>query len=157
MEEAVRCARCGESKARSEFYRARSRKNGLQIRCKVCQKQLAAEWFAKNGKEHYQKNKKRQLEWRENNPDRYAARQRRYHIRKKYGLAEVEYNKLILSQQGKCAICQQDGVELDVDHCHTRGNVRALLCNPCNRGLAAFRDKPGVLRAAAAYLEKHNE
>jgi hypothetical protein len=41
-----------------------------------------------------------------------------------------------------------------VDHCHTGGHVRGIICNECNRGLGYFRDSPNALRNAASYLEE---
>ncbi len=51
----------------------------------------------------------------------------------------------------QCVIC---GVEekLVVDHDHTTGEIRGLLCNHCNRGLGHFRDDPMLLEFAAQYL-----
>lgn len=62
------------------------------------------------------------------------------------------------AQGGVCAICMKvdpDGHNLSVDHDHTTGAVRALLCKPCNIGLANFREDQDALIAAAAYLKTH--
>jgi hypothetical protein len=51
----------------------------------------------------------------------------------------------------QCVICGDTG-PLVVDHCHTTGAVRGMLCNHCNRGLGHFRDDPMLLEFAAQYL-----
>lgn len=51
----------------------------------------------------------------------------------------------------ECVICGDEGT-LVVDHDHTTGKVRGLLCNHCNRGLGHFRDSPMLLEFAAQYL-----
>lgn len=91
--------------------------------------------------------------WKEANPDRVA-----YHIRKynlsKYGVTPELYAAQLAWQGGVCAICGEPppaGKNLDVDH--SGDGLRGLLCNPCNRGVAAFRDDPARLAAAIRYLK----
>ncbi|MCC3775174.1 endonuclease VII domain-containing protein [Streptomyces sp. UNOB3_S3] len=76
-------------------------------------------------------------------------------IQATYGLLPGEYTQLFQLQEGRCAICGGTRRQrLSVDHCHTTGLVRGLLCRMCNgRLLTASRDRPDILRAAAAYLE----
>jgi hypothetical protein len=74
----------------------------------------------------------------------------------------AQFDDMLHSQHGMCAICgaspdaEQYGV-LAVDHCHTTGKVRGLLCANCNNGLGRFKDNPEALEAAAAYLRKYRE
>lgn len=70
---------------------------------------------------------------------------------RKFGITITEYKQLTT---GRCAICDTE-TKLVLDHCHTSGNIRAGLCNPCNVGLGVFRDDPETLDAAAAYLRLH--
>ena len=51
----------------------------------------------------------------------------------------------------QCIICGADE-KLVVDHDHTTGALRGMLCNHCNRGLGHFRDDPMLLEFAAQYL-----
>lgn len=74
-----------------------------------------------------------------------------------YGLTVRELHELMERQGRACAICRTPdwGVKgPSVDHCHTTGAVRGILCGSCNNGLGRFRDDPARLRAAAAYLER---
>jgi glycerol-3-phosphate dehydrogenase len=95
-----------------------------------------------------------------------AFRQRRLdsarwrHLRRKYGVTQERYEELLTAQEGRCAICRTDdpddiGLEWNVDHCHTTGRVRGLLCRRCNGGLGWFKDNPEALRAAADYVERN--
>ena len=53
-----------------------------------------------------------------------------YHIHYTYNLSLEDYDNLKDRQNGECAICGQKN-NLVVDHCHTTGNVRGLLCQKC--------------------------
>lgn len=59
-------------------------------------------------------------------------------------------------QKDKCAICSAPlGKSPHVDHCHSKGHIRGLLCNNCNVGLGLFNDNIGSLKAAVVYLKQH--
>lgn len=72
---------------------------------------------------------------------------------KKFGLTETCYEAM-LQEQGGCAVCggADTNKHLAVDHCHTTGKVRGLLCSKCNQGLGLFKDNPALLTKAAQYV-----
>lgn len=79
------------------------------------------------------------------------------YVEKTYGISAEQYKILYEAQGGRCAICRRaTGAtrRLAVDHDHKTGEVRGLLCKPCNRyGLGMFaRDNPEVFDRAADYL-----
>lgn len=74
---------------------------------------------------------------------------------KMYGLTSEEYWKVYEYQGGKCAICQRatgKRKKLSVDHDHSTGEVRMLLCTRCNRMLGHLRDEPEAFERAADVL-----
>ena len=80
-------------------------------------------------------------------------------LKKQYGISLDQWEDMYANQGGKCAICKNpEGAEryanMSVDHCHTTGRVRGLLCNNCNRALGLFRDDPAVLASAVVYLKQ---
>lgn len=77
-------------------------------------------------------------------------------LKRVYGITSAQYDAMRDEQQDRCAVCGGDneGKEFCVDHDHSTGVVRGLLCTPCNRGIGYFRDTPAFLRVAADYLEK---
>ena len=81
-------------------------------------------------------------------------------LKRKFGLTVTEYGMLAESQGNACAVCREvcpTGRRLAVDHCHTTGNIRGLLCQGCNTGIGKFRDSPERLIAAARYLQEQTE
>lgn len=76
-------------------------------------------------------------------------------VRKVYGLAEGDYERLYEVQGSACGICgRAKGVrkKLAVDHDHRTGLVRGLLCGPCNKILGHLRDDVETARRIASYL-----
>jgi hypothetical protein len=107
--------------------------------------------------------KKRQREYYRQNKERILARERKRlaenptafrstRLKARYGISHADFQSLLSGQSGLCALCKTRAA-VDVDHDHTTGNVRALLCRACNVGLGLFKDDPERLRAAIAYLE----
>lgn len=88
--------------------------------------------------------------------DREWHRLRRYLV--KYGLTSGQYESLLATQGGGCAICgsltsrSETRPFLYIDHDHDTGDVRGLLCSPCNSGLGHFHDDADRLISAANYL-----
>lgn len=79
-------------------------------------------------------------------------RKRDQQLFREYGITREEFNRLVKEQNNRCAICSVEMVKPHVDHCHTHGTVRGLLCNHCNLGLGHFRDSPETLSQAIDYL-----
>lgn len=87
----------------------------------------------------------------------YTPRKRDRQLHRRYGITLAQYEELLSQQAGTCAICSRPAKPhraLAVDHSHTSGSVRGLLCDPCNAALGAFQDSPKVLTRALAYLLK---
>jgi hypothetical protein len=82
------------------------------------------------------------------------------HNMHEYGITTPERNQLLLEQDNKCGICNIDIAfeenTAHVDHCHTEGGIRGILCPQCNMALGGFRDNPSVLQSAINYLRKYN-
>lgn len=92
-------------------------------------------------------------------PEQLAAHDRRRNIAR-YGITVEAYEAMFRAQNGACAICRGNelsGRRLAVDHCHTTGTVRGLLCAGCNRGIGYMGDSVQNLNAAAEYLTRADE
>jgi Recombination endonuclease VII len=92
------------------------------------------------------------------------VRDRLKRLRVKYGISPEEHERLFVQQRGVCAICLRSETAMDkrtgkarelaVDHDHTTGAVRGLLCSNCNNGIGLLAESPDILRRAAEYLEE---
>lgn len=144
-----RCTKCNVIRRRDEFHRNASKSDGLNSHCKACR-----------GKD-VQAGEKERLRWRQSyykHREKCIARKvlynrtpkgklslRRAKLKQRYGLSELDYDRLLASQSGRCAICKSEepGGRWDrfaVDHCHETGVVRGLLCIRCNRLLGRLGD-----------------
>ncbi len=89
----------------------------------------------------------------------FAEKERKRWLRVNYGMALEDFESLLVAQNAACGIC---GALFDpnvpdftpcVDHSHSLGQVRGLLCRSCNLGIGHFKDDPARLRSAIVYLE----
>jgi hypothetical protein len=129
---------CGESK--TVGFSAMSRGNTKSCGCQQYPKgELSANW--KHGRSQ---TKEYDLE---------------SHMKRAYGLTFKDYETMIFNQNGVCAICSKEPPNthkkrLNVDHCHTTGKVRGLLCDACNRAIGLLKDSPDLLNKAISYLAR---
>lgn len=128
------CPVCGE-KDIAKFYVDKNGHRSTKV-CSECHKvQCKERWHART------------------ETDRQASRAY------KYGITPEKFLEMLAEQDGKCKIC---GIEpttqrgLHVDHCHTTGVVRGLLCHGCNVALGSMRDDPEILLKAVEYLRSHH-
>lgn len=92
-----------------------------------------------------------QQKWRAKNPDY----NRDWALRKTYGISLQEKKAMLLSQGSMCAICKSEkprGKDWNLDHCHTTGRIRGILCTPCNLLLGKVKDSVELLQSAIEYL-----
>lgn len=61
---------------------------------------------------------------------------------------------MLEDQQGLCGVCSVIMTKPFVDHDHSTGKVRGLLCQKCNILLGMASDDPHRLQAAIVYLER---
>jgi hypothetical protein len=125
------------------------------------------EKIKKQRKEYYEKNKDRILLLKRKDYDYEKCKDRR--LKKQYGISLDEYNKKLEEQKESCAVCgvhvsdlknsncQHGKKVLVVDHCHSTGKVRDLLCNRCNTILGLCEESHYLLKLIGEYIGKHNK
>ena len=122
------CHRCDTTKPLTEFYRRTYKRTGevkYQSKCKACQ-----------------------------------AEERRYYYkphqdtRRKLKITDEEYATLMEKSQGGCEVCNTPLERVCIDHCHTTGRVRGVLCHNCNTALGLVGDNVATLTKLIQYLER---
>lgn len=133
------CTKCHEEKPEKDFYPRKDRPKGYISICKLCSLQKA------------------KSDW---DPKKQSA----YKLKSNYGLSLEGYEDMLVKQGGVCAICLQaettksntgGNKNLSVDHCHTTGKIRGLLCHHCNTGIGKFMDSIERLESAIKYLKEN--
>lgn len=171
-----RCSACKSTKPIAEFHNNRTSRDGHDARCKTCTART---------REHLSTRKiipvseKRCLGCKQTKPagmfnnNRYRKDGLTEHCREcathrrrisKFGLTAERFSAMKASQKGLCAACRrkpeplhntQEG--LVIDHCHTSGRVRGLLCGQCNFAVGHLQDSPERAYALWQYLLKHRQ
>ena len=127
------CSKCGIDKPLSEYSIHRSSPDGLRYSCRECQHEATKVW-------------------RKNNREAYLESCRRSNMKKNYGLTLEQYDKMYSDQCGECKICGVFRERLHVDHCHTTGEVRDLLCSQCNVAIGYAKEDENILRSMIEYI-----
>lgn len=145
------CNKCFIEKTAKHFFKDKSHSTGLYSICKECKTESTMVWREKN-KEYYNQSMRdyNQREGRD-------VWRRNYEYKKKYGITLIQYNELLQKQNNACAICKKTKAgtrrkHFVVDHNHSTGNVRGLLCYGCNRALHTL-DNFQLLAAATEYIK----
>lgn len=162
-----KCVKCGVEQPLESFYRASGTRDGHRGDCKSC--------FRARAKARYpqvrEANIARARKWREDTLERFQENQRRMrntpegklrqragHLKRKFGMTIEQYDAMLEAQGGGCSICgrpPRDDISLHVDHDHSTGKVRGILCFRCNNALADFNEDATVLQKAIGYLSVH--
>ena len=141
------CPKCETTKALDEYT---IRKSGPRVgqpvsRCKECQTAAFKER-------------------KERDPTIYRRCEWPSKIKRAYGITPDDYYRMLAEQGGGCATCgskspgdrhyrKSGKMEFfSIDHCHTTGKVRGLLCVACNTAIGLIKDSPETAASISAYL-----
>ena len=146
------CRSCQETKALELFAKnTTGRKDPYRHVCKSC-KNAKAKTYVRDR----ERAKATQKAWRAKNAEKDAKQRRRANWKFK-GIDPDIAEQLWNDHNGLCGICQEPIIgQINVDHCHTTGKVRDILCRDCNLGLGYFKDSPRLLMLADSYLKLHS-
>jgi Recombination endonuclease VII len=123
------CPHCKQHKTVENFPRNRSSKDGVAGYCKPFHNRISRA-----------------------NREKHHGSTRNFHLKRRYGIDGVTVEWLILQQAGLCALCLA-GTPEHVDHDHSTGSVRGILCFNCNRGISKFAEDTDVMKRAVEYLK----
>jgi hypothetical protein len=133
------CKCCGESKTKEEFYKNNALPDKLTRYCKMCSKIKERETHKKNPIK----------KWEHRHKSLKTCNDERVTL-------EL-FTRLINEQNNKCGICQTDMKKPCIDHNHTSGIVRMLLCTNCNIMIGMAKENTLYLSRAIDYLNKFNK
>jgi len=136
------CSDCKTNKDSNNFHKSKRTKSGFSNICKTCSAIRKSKYNSEN-----------------------PMKRRQLHIQYEFGLSWDLYEYKFESQHGCCAICKtplrlHKGIDSDlpvacVDHNHSTGEVRGLLCTDCNLGLGKFKDSLDYINSASEYLTQY--
>ena len=120
------CSKCHQWKEPSGFSVFRRASHGLSYSCKDCEQK----------------------------------RSKDAHYRCRYGISEEQRKELINKQDNKCACCGSEFNDTArgrpvIDHCHSSGQVRDIICDRCNITLGLIGDDTGLAKKLIDYLARH--
>jgi len=137
------CKKCLVNLPKESYSKQKKNKDGLYSYCKPCANKLKAV------------SKKRKFA---ENPNYFRDR----NFKDRYGISLQERDQLAVDQDHRCKICLTHESKVSrsvlfVDHCHTSGEVRGLLCDGCNKAIGHIKDNPTAIKAALAYITNNGD
>lgn len=126
------CANCKKKKSISNFGKNKRTKDGYHYYCKLCRSKRNAKSWPQQKKRHKDKR-----------------------LQRMYGITLDDYNDMFEQQKGVCKICGMVGKRkgLAVDHRHSDGKVRGLLCVQCNTLLGRIERNSDLISNILEYLK----
>jgi hypothetical protein len=149
------CRACKQVKELAEFSTPNISERGLHWgSCRACRQDKSKAETAGRTDAVRMKRAQWVKQWRDRLPLGVRREKERDSNLRRYGLNAGRYDAMCAAQNGQCAICgQSSDKNLHVDHCHTTGAVRGLLCGKCNTAIGQFDEDPQRMYAAIAYLQ----
>lgn len=143
------CSICKKDKNQDEFPFQNKEQNKLMSACKECKSKISkkkrvenSEQIKEKDRKRYEVQKEKRVEYARNYRKKNPDKTRRTHLKTKYGITPEIYEEKLIEQDHKCAICRRDKSSykrvFSIDHSHITGEIRGLLCDPCNYGLGFY-------------------
>jgi len=116
------------------------------------EKQLA------QGRARYQQNKSKVAQYWKDFRKRFPNKSKDWQLRRDYGITLEDYNKILTQQNNACKLCNSSPIKNpSVDHSHTTGKVRGIVCQGCNIVIGFFESRPQAVLKIGQYLVETNE
>jgi hypothetical protein len=146
------CNICNLSKPLTSFRFIRKNKNGTDLykaRCVECDNQQQLKRYHNLTINEKRERKRKSVQTL--GKDYF----KRYKLNRYYNLTLEEFNQMYELQKGKCYLCEKtiSGKEVKVDHNHTTGKVRKLLCHNCNTSLGLLNEDIKLFEKCIDYLK----
>ena len=163
------CQSCKNVRNLGDFGMDSCRSDGRCPYCKSCKRVMGMTYMRKKRldpefvkKEIVRSREYRKTERYRNSPKEWKIdpiKRKASSLKRHYGINLDDYNKMLCEQDGVCAICnkvERSGVKkyLSVDHNHSSGKIRGLLCSLCNALLGLCGDSIDTLEKASNYLRE---
>ena len=93
---------------------------------------------------------------------KFRGKRRDSFLKKNYGIDTDQYNDMLKEQNYRCMVCNEvetgrargGGFKcLSVDHCHTSGKIRGLLCSNCNSALGLLNEDRDRIHKLLEYID----
>jgi hypothetical protein len=134
------CVECKNSKRLKQFDYCKTCKNERKNVCISCMRKKRTDYLMLHSK----------------GEELAKVRSMDLRLKTTYGINIETYNKMFTDQNGCCKICKIHQTDLNknlaVDHSHTTGQVRGLLCPKCNTGIGLLQEDISILAESIKYL-----
>jgi hypothetical protein len=171
------CPKCDKTLPIEQFNKSKTKASGYQSWCKDCKQEdskkrllspevkeanrLRAEERRKLAPEKVREAMQKHRDKVKQDPEKSLAlkqQKQEYYYQSTYGLTTQQVEDMKTAQKYSCAICGdvfKSTKDAHVDHNHTTGKVREVLCSACNHGIGKFAESEERLLKAIEYLRKH--
>ncbi len=152
------CSKCGGRFSLAHFTKHAGCRDGLARRCNACARKQHAEWRERNQEHTLAAGRAAQQRGYWSDPEKARLKLKK----DRFGLTAEGWARMLVEQGHRCAICRcefentfSSNQRACVDHCHSTGKIRGILCNACNTALGMLKDNPDIVDAASAYLRRN--
>jgi len=157
------CSKCKTERDASFFSPDKKAKSGLKSQCRICVREYAYKRYWENPDFHRERTKTNISKKRDFYNENRRKSRLKTHITesaRKYGVSKEDIIKLL--EIKNCQICNTE-LSMDaenyhhkpnIDHCHSTGKIRGVLCGYCNNLIGRAKDSVEILMLAIKYLQR---